>query len=263
VQVNWQGYPNTTGLAQMDYRITDAYADPEGEADRHHTEKLVRLATGFFCYAPPPDAPEPGEPPMLRSGQVTFGCFNNLAKVTPEMIGLWSKILAQLPQARLIMKAHALGSEDARRVLRGHFAANGIAADRVELFGPEDTHGGHLGRYREMDIALDPFPYHGTATTCEALWMGVPVVTLAGRTHLSRVGVSILGRIGLDELVAANPEEYVQKSVALARDPERLRALRAGLRDRMRASPLLDATGFARALEAAYSRMWARRPEAA
>jgi predicted O-linked N-acetylglucosamine transferase (SPINDLY family) len=255
VQVNWQGYPNTTGLAQMDYRITDAYADPEGEADRHHTEKLVRLATGFFCYAPPADTPDTGEPPMLESGQVTFGCFNNLAKVTPEMIGLWSRILAELPQARLIMKAHALGEESARRAIHGHFAGNRIPAGRVELFGPEDSHGRHLGRYREVDIALDPFPYHGTATTCEALWMGVPVVTLAGRTHLSRVGVSVLRRIALDELIAATPEEYVQKAVALARDPGRLRELRAGLRERMRVSPLLDAAGFARALEAAYRAM--------
>ncbi|MBC7802349.1 MAG: tetratricopeptide repeat protein, partial [Candidatus Parcubacteria bacterium] len=213
VQVNWQGYPNTTGLAQVDYRITDAHADPEGEADRHHTERLVRLPSGFFCYAPPLDAPAEGEPPMLASGRVTFGCFNNLAKVTPEMIVLWSQILAGLPGARLIMKAHALASQDARRVLRAHFAAAGVAQDRVELFGPEDSHDAHMGRYREIDIALDPFPYHGTATTCEALWMGVPVVTLAGRTHLSRVGVSVLKRLTLDELIADTREQYVSKAI--------------------------------------------------
>jgi predicted O-linked N-acetylglucosamine transferase (SPINDLY family) len=258
VQVTWLGYPNTTGLAGIDYRITDADADPEGEADRHHTEKLLRLATGFFCYAPPADAPDSGEPPVLESGRITFGCFNNLAKVTPEMIGLWSRILAGLPQARLIMKTHALGEESARRAIHGHFAANGIAAGRVELFGPEGSHGGHLGRYRQVDIALDAFPYHGTTTTCEALWMGTPVVTLAGRTHLSRVGVSVLRRIGLDELIAATPEEYVRKAVALARDPGRLRKLRAGLRQRMRVSPLLDAAAFARALESAYLAMWSR-----
>ncbi len=258
VQVNWQGYPNTTGLAQMDYRITDDYADPEGEADRHHTEKLLRLASGFFCYAPPDDAPDPGEPPVLASGQITFGCFNNLAKVTPELIALWSKILAELPQARLIMKAHALGAESARRDIHRQFAGHGIAEGRVGLFGPEDSHSGHLGRYREVDIALDTFPYHGTATTCEALWMGAPIVTLAGRTHLSRVGVSVLRRIGLDELIAATPEAYVRKAVALAKDPGLLRAMRAGMRQRMRGSPLLDGAGFALALEAAYLDMWAR-----
>jgi protein O-GlcNAc transferase len=243
-------------MAQVDYRITDAYADPEGEADRHYTEKLVRLATGFFCYAPPADAPEPGEPPLLSSGRVTFGSFNNLAKVTPGMIGLWSKILAALPGSRLIMKAHALGAESARRAIHAHFAASGIAAGRVELFGPVDSHGGHLGAYRDMDIALDPFPYQGTATTCEALWMGVPVVALAGRTHLSRVSVSVLRRTGLDDLIAATPGEYVRKALDLANDPARLRELRSGLRQRMRASPLLDAAGFARALEAAYQDMW-------
>jgi predicted O-linked N-acetylglucosamine transferase (SPINDLY family) len=256
VQVNWQGYPNTTGLAQVDYRITDAYADPEGEADNHHTERLVRLATGFFCYAPPPDAPEPGEPPVLKSGRITFGCFNNLAKVTPETIRLWSRILAGAPQARLIMKAHALGEESARRDVHALFAENGIAAGRVELLGPVASHGGHLGAYRDVDIALDPFPYQGTATTCEALWMGVPVVALAGRTHLSRVSVSVLRRVGLDALIATTPDEYVHKALALARDPEQLRVLRAEMRQRMRASPLLDAVAFARALEAAYQTMW-------
>jgi len=260
VQVNWQGYPNTTGLSQVDYRITDAWADPEGEADRHHTEKLVRLKTGFFCYAPPPDAPEPGVPPVLESGRITFGSFNNLAKVTPETIALWSRILAGLPQARLVMKAHALGEEGARRAVHGHFAANGVDAGRVELFGPVASHGGHLGAYRDLDIALDPFPYQGTATTCEALWMGVPVVALAGRTHLSRVSVSVLHRVGLDEWIAATPEEYVRKAIELAQDTRRLRELHAGLRERVRASSLLDAAGFARALEDAYRGMWANRP---
>jgi predicted O-linked N-acetylglucosamine transferase (SPINDLY family) len=252
--VNWQGYPNTTGLAQVDYRITDAYADPEGE-DVRHTEKLVRLATGFFCYAPPADAPEPGEPPMLASGRVTFGSFNNLAKVTPETILLWARVLAAVPQARLVMKAHALGEASARRTVHALFAGNGIDAGRVELLGPVESHGGHLGMYREVDIALDPFPYQGTATTCEALWMGVPVVALAGRTHLSRVSVSVLRRVGLEDLVAATAEEYVRKALELARDAQLLRRLRAELRQRMRASPLLDAAAFARALEAAYRKM--------
>jgi predicted O-linked N-acetylglucosamine transferase (SPINDLY family) len=193
---------------------------------------------------------------VLRSGRITFGCFNNLAKVAPETIGLWSRILAGAPQARLIMKAHALGEESARRTVQGLFAENGIDAGRVELRGPVDSHGGHLGAYREIDIALDPFPYQGTATTCEALWMGVPVVALAGRTHLSRVSVSVLRRVGLDELIAATPEEYVGKALALAQDTRRLSDLRAGMRARMRASPLLDGTGFARALESAYRTMW-------
>jgi len=261
VQVTWLGYPDTTGLQQMDYRITDAWADPEGEADRHHSEKLVRLATGFLCYAPPAGAPEPGAPPMLDSGRVTFGSFNNLAKVTPETIALWSRILAGLPQARLLMKAHALGEEGARRAVYGQFAANGIDAGRVELLGPEDSQGGHLGRYREVDIALDTFPYNGTTTTCEALWMGVPVISRAGTTHASRVGASILARAGLPELVAATPEEYAHSALALAADAPRLAALRGSMRKRLRSSPLLDAAGFARGVEAAYAQIhahWSR-----
>jgi predicted O-linked N-acetylglucosamine transferase (SPINDLY family) len=157
------------------------------------------------------------------------------------------------------MKAHALSEESARRAIHGHFAANGIASDRVELFGPIASHGGHLGAYRELDIALDPFPYQGTATTCEALWMGVPVLALAGRAHLSRVSVSVLHRVGLEEWIAATPEEYVRKALEFAQDLPRLRALRASLRQRMRASTLLDSAGFARALEGAYRNMWADR----
>ena len=256
VQIAWLGYANTTGLAAMDYRVTDAEADPVGEADRHHTEKLLRLPQGFLCFAPDADSPEPGELPMRAAGRVTFGCFNNLAKVTPDMVALWSRLLAAVPGSRLMLKAHALGADSARRGLLETFATNGIGAERLLLLGPEESPAGHLGRYREVDIALDTFPYHGTTTTCEALWMGVPVVTLAGRTHVARVGVSILKRVGLDDLVALSPEDYVAKAAALAAAPARLQELRGGLRQRLRASPLLDGAGFARAVEAAYQTAW-------
>jgi predicted O-linked N-acetylglucosamine transferase (SPINDLY family) len=258
VQVTWLGYPNTTGLAAMDYRLSDADADPEGEAEPRHTEKLVRLAHGFLCYGPSPDSPEPSEPPAARTGRVTFGCFNNLAKVAPEMLAWWAQLLAAAPGARLVMKAHGLASENARRRLRERFSALGVEDGRLELLGPEESHARHLARYGEVDVALDTYPYHGTTTTCEALWMGVPVVTLAGRNHVSRVGLSILKRVGLPELVAGTPEEYVHKALELAGDAARLRELRAGLRARMRASPLLDAPGFTRELEAAYRDMWRR-----
>ncbi len=258
VQVNWQGYPNTSGLAEVGYRITDEYADPPGESDRHHSEALVRMECGFFCYAPPPDAPEAGEPPSLAAGHITFGCFNNLAKVTPATLDLWSKLLHRVPGSRLFMKAHGLGAETARRNVLEHFARNGISAQRVRLLGPEDRHSDHLARYNEVDIALDPFPYHGTATTCEALWMGVPVVTLAGRTHVARVGVSILQRVGVPELIASTVDEYVELAAGLAGDVRRLRALRAELRSRLRNSSLLDSRRFARSLEAAYRDMWAK-----
>ena len=263
VQVTWLGYPDTTGLVEMDYRITDADADPEGEADYQYSEKLVRLACGFLCYAPHADSPLVGKSPMLESGRITFGSFNNLAKVTPDVIGLWSRILSALPNARLIMKAHALESGNARKTVRARFERHGIAEERVELHGAEISAQGHLARYGEVDIALDTFPYNGTTTTCEALWMGVPVVSLAGRTHASRVGASILARVGLEDLVASTPDEYLRKATALAADGPRLRELRAGMRNRMRGSVLLDARGFARNLEVAYRQMWARRLEAA
>jgi predicted O-linked N-acetylglucosamine transferase (SPINDLY family) len=258
VQVSWLGYPDTSGLAAMDYRLTDADADPEGQTEDLYTEQLVRLGHGFLCYGPSPDSPEPSEPPAARTGRVTFGCFNNLAKVTPEMAALWAQLLAAAPGARLVMKAHGLASGNARRALQERFSALGVESGRVELLGPEYSHARHLARYADVDIGLDTYPYHGTTTTCEALWMGVPVVTLAGRAHVSRVGVSILSRVGFAELVAATPADYVNKALGLAGNVARLRELRAGLRDRMRASPLLDAPGFTRALEAAYRGMWRR-----
>ncbi|MFY9316039.1 MAG: tetratricopeptide repeat protein [Burkholderiales bacterium] len=256
VQIAWLGYPDTTGLAQMDYRLTDAVADPPDESDRLHTEKLLRLPEGFHCFQPEAGSPEPGELPSAASGRIAFGCFNNLAKVTPEMVALWARLLGAVPGSRLLMKAHALGSASARKRLQDQFGAAGIAAERVVLLGPEDSAAGHLARYREVDIALDTYPYNGTTTTCEALWMGVPVVTLAGPTHVTRVGASLLERVALDELVAASPEEYVARASALARDAARLRAMRRDLRARMQASPLMDGARFARAVEAAYRSAW-------
>jgi protein O-GlcNAc transferase len=189
---------------------------------------------------------------------VTFGCFNNLAKLTPAMIALWAQLLGALPGARLHLKSFGLAAESARRSIRQQFADRGIGAERLELSGPEDSFTAHLARYRAVDIALDVFPYNGAATTCEALWMGVPVITLAGPTHVSRVGASILVGVGLPELVASTPDEYVQKALGLAADPARLGRLRTSMRERLRGSPLLDASGFARSLEKAYLEMWDR-----
>jgi predicted O-linked N-acetylglucosamine transferase (SPINDLY family)/predicted SAM-dependent methyltransferase len=256
LQFGWLGYPDTTGLAEMDYRFTDAAADPAGEADRRYTEKLLRLPNGFLCFSPDPASPEPGALPALAAGYVTFGCFNNFAKITAEMIELWSRLLQSAPSARLMMKAHALGNPGARRSVLNRFASHGIAAERLALHGPEDSVAGHLGRYRDVDVALDSFPYNGTTTTCEALWMGVPVVTLAGNTHVARTGASILKQLGHDEWIATTPEQYVAKALALAADLGKLGGLRQGLRQRMRASPLLDGAGFARAVEAAYREAW-------
>ena len=256
VQISWLGYPNTTGLPEMDYRLTDAEADPPGESDDWYSEKLIRLPQGFLCFLPDADSPDPGPLPALGKGYTTFGCFNNLAKLTPDQIALWSRLLAVVPDARLVLKAHALGAESARRGVQEQFARHGITGSRLTLYGPEESPAGHLARYREIDVALDTYPYNGTTTTCEALWMGVPVVTLAGPTHVSRVGASILKQVGLGELVAASPDDLLARAKELAADLPRMRALRDGLRTRMRASPLLDGPGFARSIEAAYRTAW-------
>ena len=256
VQASWLGYPDTTGLAQVGYRLTDAIADPPGEAERWHSEKLVRLTNGFLCYRPPADAPAVVSPPSAGSGTTTFGSFNTLAKLSPELLDAWAAILARRPDSRLVIKTEALNDPAVRRDLLAALARRGISAERITLRGFEDRLADHLGRYREIDIALDSAPYTGTTTTCEALWMGVPVVTLAGARHVGRVGASLLGRLGLGELVAGSLEGYVEIAVGLAGDPERLDSLRNGMRERMGASPLTDEAGFARSVEAAYRGMW-------
>ncbi len=258
VQVSWLGYPNTTGLDTMDYRLSDAIADPPGRTERFHSEKLIRLPRGFLCYAPPRESPEVGEPRNVGEDSIAFGCFNNLAKVTADMIALWAELLRRMPGARLTLKSYGLAAERARRELRERFLGHGISADRVDLRLADGSLVEHLSRYRNVDIALDVFPYNGTTTTCEALWMGVPVVTLAGTTHVSRVGASILHSVGLSEFVADTPEQYLDIAQRLAADSLKRRALRAGMRARLHASPLLDAPGFARELEAAYREMLVR-----
>lgn len=256
VQVTWLGYPNTTGLRAVDYRFTDAYADPPGASDAFHVEKLVRLPQGFLCYRPPATAPEPTEAPSLANRHVTFGSLNNLSKVTDPVIELWSRILSSVPGAKLLLKAYGLSAASARKDMQARFARHGIGPERLTLLPPVDSAEAHLATYRQVDIALDCFPYNGTTTTLEALWMGVPVVSLAGKTHVARVGLSILNRAGLADLAASSADEYVAKAVALAQDVERRKALRRGLRGQLRASPLLDEKSFTRELEGAYLGMW-------
>jgi len=239
VQVTWCGYPATTGLAAVDYRITDALADPPGLTDHLYTERLVRLPGAFLCYKPPAGAPPVSDLPARANGHITFGCFNILAKVTPRMIEAWSALLAAVPGARLVLKSAPLVDESTRRLVWERFRACGADPARIELLGPVSPEQ-HLRTYHRIDIALDTFPYHGTTTTCEALWMGVPVVTLAGATHASRVGVSLLENAGLGDWVAASLEEYVELAAAKASRPDLLESLRAGLRNRLANSALTD-----------------------
>jgi predicted O-linked N-acetylglucosamine transferase (SPINDLY family) len=255
VQVTYLGYVGTTGLPHMDYRFTDAQADPPGMTERYHTEELVRLPEVGLCYRPPA-GPEVAGPPAARAGAVTFGSFNNLAKITPQVLALWSRILTALPEARLLLKTGAGGAGDRR--VRDALARNGIAPGRVTLVGRTATRDDYLRLYHATDMALDPFPYNGITTTCDALWMGVPVISLAGTSWVSRQGVSVLSHLGLADLIGDTPEAYVAAAVRLAHDLPRLRELRAGLRARMRGSTLMDGPRFTRNLEEAYCRIWGR-----
>lgn len=258
VQATWLGYPNTTGLEAIDYRITDAAADPPGATEHLHSEELVRLPRCFLCYQPPEDAPEVGEAPARGNGFVTFGSFNSLLKVTSQVLTAWAAILRRAPGSRLLLKSHPLAHARARERVLGTLAAGGAGPERVDLVGAAPGRAEHLALYGRLDLALDTFPYHGTTTTCEALWMGVPVVVVEGRTHAARVGVSLLSTLGLSDWVADSCEGYVELAARHASNLDALKGLRRSLRERMQKSALMDARGFTAQLEAAYRQMWRR-----
>lgn len=256
VQATYLGYPGSTGLPAMDWRITDAVADPLEDAETLHTEALMRLPETFQCFRKPPDAPAVAPVPMIKAGHVTFASFNMLAKVHPALVARWAEILRAVENSRLVLKAAPFRDAGTRAHYHAMFAARGIAAERIELLGYIPSAAAHFALYNRIDVTLDTDPYNGATTTCEALWMGVPVVTLAGRSHVGRVGTALLTHLGLEELIAASPEDYVARAVALARDPARLSAMRTGLRPRMEASSLTDPARFTSALEDAYRAMW-------
>jgi len=254
--VSWLGYPNTTGVPAMDYRLTDVRADPPGIADTLYTETLVRLPGCFLSYHPPEGAPDVGPLPMLSTGTVTFGSFNNLAKTTPAVIHVWAEILKAVPDSRMLLKSRTTGDPDVRQRLQGLFAEQGIDAGRLVFHDSVSSFQGHLAVYNQIDIALDTFPYNGATTTCEALWMGVPVITLAGKVHAARVGVSLLTNLEMESLVASDAEDYVAVAVQLAQQSDRLTTMRGQLRERLRHASLCDAHGFTRDLESALRDMW-------
>jgi len=255
VQISWLGYPNTTGLSGMGYRLTDALADPPG-CDAFYSEKLVRLDGCFLCYQPPGDAPPVTPLPAATNGFITFGSFNNLSKMQPGVIALWSQVLQAVPGARLLLKNPSLTDPPTRQRIAAMFEQHGIGPDQLELLGHTPTPQEHLALYRRVDIAMDTFPYNGTTTTCEALWMGVPVVTLAGTAHAGRVGLSLLTAAGLPDLIAGAPTEYVARAAALAGERAALSRLRAGLRERVRQSKLCDAAAFTHDVETAFRSIW-------
>lgn len=255
VTATWLGYPATTGLGAIDWRITDDIADPAGE-EAFHTENLMRLSGGFLCYGPPADAPPVAPPPVAAKGHVTFGSFNNQIKINRRVIRTWAQILKAVPTARLIMKSELLDDDGVAARLRQGFVEEGIAIERIDLRPWINDARDHLTAYGDVDIALDPFPYNGTTTTCEALWMGVPVITLIGDRHSARVGLDLLTRVGLERFAAPDVDSYVQTATALAADRVVLSALRAELRERVARSPLCDAGRFAREFETALRAAW-------
>ena len=256
VQASWIGYSSTTGLTRMDYRITDTISDPIGVTDDLYTEKLVRLPDTFSCFQPLANSPDVGVLPSTQSGHVTFGSFNNFIKMTQEVLQTWARILQRVPTSMLLLKYRSFEAQKIRALVLAAFAKHGVQPARIHFLGSDDYHT-HLRAYHQVDIALDTFPHNGDTTTCDALWMGVPVVVNTGVNHVGLMGASRLRSVGLEDLVARDNDHYVDIACALANDVPRLEKLRATLRETMKASPLTDAPRFTRNLEAAYENMWA------
>lgn len=255
VQVKWVGMQSgSTGLPEIDWFISDRWETPHG-TESLYTERLLRLPDGYVCYSPPDDAPDVMKLPADERGAVTFGCFNNLAKVTPSALRAWAAILRRIPDSRLVLQGHALDSRPVSDSILRVFAASEIDSNRVDTVGSL-PHRALLARYNNVDVSLDPFPYTGGLTACESLWMGVPVVTLAGEAFCARHATSHVSNVGLPELVAADENDYVERAVALATDVRRLRSIRRELRPSMRSSALCDGPRFARNLEKALLAVW-------
>jgi len=250
VQICGIGYMNSTGLRNVDYFLSDVHCAPTSDSP-YFTEKLLRLPRTHLCYTRPSPFPDIlSLPPCRRQGFITFGCFNNYAKITDTMLMLWSQILERVPGTRLLLKHQIFSSKEGRRLAENRLVRLGIDVERVTARGFSDE---YLSEYNDVDIALDTAPYTGGLTTCEALYMGVPVITLAGNRHGARFGVSLLNNVGLSDLVAQTPEEYVAIAVELANSPKVINGLRHKLRGMMASSPLMDRLGYVREVEEAYS----------
>lgn len=251
------GYANTTGLQTIDYRLTDRYADPEGIAEQFSSEILVRMPASYYCYRPEEDSPPVNDLPARQHGYVTFDSFNSTAKLNDATLVRWAKVLQAIPDSRLTLMTKSLQDPILRQTLQHQLARLGISSERLTMgyaSSPEET----LTAYHQIDIGLDTYPFNGATTTCQALWMGVPVVTLVGTTPAARAGLSLLSTVGLTELIAYTPEDYVKICIQRANDLDYLQPLRATLRERMQSSPLLDGVSFTRHLEVVYRQRWER-----
>lgn len=253
IQITGIGYFNTTGLNEIDYFLTDCYCDPLGKNDVYFSEKLLRLPHSHLCYAPQKDMPDCQGTPCKKNGFITFGCFNNFSKITDDVLILWKTILEHLPNSKLILKSSLFASAFGRETVRNRMKEIGILLQQIDLRGFSTD---YLEQYNDIDIALDTFPYPGGATTCEALYMGVPVISLVGERHGSRFGYSILKNIGLEECIVYTKEEYVKRVIAFAEDEDLLELLHQNLRQLTRKSFLMNKQSYMRDLEAAYQDIW-------
>jgi predicted O-linked N-acetylglucosamine transferase (SPINDLY family) len=252
VQVTWLGYPGTSGMRNMDYRLTDPFIDPPGENDQFYTEKSIRLPHCFWCYDPGESAPEVNRLPALDNGFVTLGCFNGFGKVGAATRRLWIDVMHAMPTSRLIFLCPP---GEHRKSLQKMFENEGVSSDRLEPV-PRLSSAEYFRVHQRIDFCLDPTPYSGHTTTCDALWMGIPTVTLRGRTAVGRGAASILSNVGLMDWIAQTPQQYVSVAMTMASDLPKLAELRSVLRERMRHSPLMNGRQYASDLEAAYRAMW-------
>lgn len=259
VQVTWLGGPSSTGMPNIDYRFSDAIVEPEGDADLYSSEKIWRLPNGFHAIRFPEDLPAPAPPPMLENGFITFGSFNNAKKLGAETIALWAKIMREIPGAQMLLKHFTMQNFANREIFRSLFVLEGVDSSRIRFQGTTPRREDHFAHYAKIDVALDPVAYNGTTTTCEALYMGVPVLTRKGSNHASRVSASLLHRLGMDGWVAGDDDHFIRIAQAAAARPEAVAARRAGMRAAYLSSPLADGRGLARDMEVAYREMWRRK----
>jgi predicted O-linked N-acetylglucosamine transferase (SPINDLY family) len=253
VQLTWLGYLGTTGLETMDYRICDYYTDPPGSTEKHHSEKLARMPNSQWCHAPYKDLPPIKELPLLQNDYITFGSFNNVAKLNDEALRLWAQLLSEIPNSRIRFAAIPSGRSQKRII--DLFDDQSIERERIK-FIPRLQYQEYLRAISDVDIGLDPFPYNGGTTSFDILIMGVPYITMTGERSISRGGSSILSNLGLSEMIASTPSDFIAKARKLANSPSMLRELRASLRDRLNRSPLMDIGGFTHDIEQLYRNCW-------
>jgi len=258
LQLTWLGYFGTTGLEAIDHILADHFVIGNGE-ERFHAERVHRLEGCYLCWEPHPIEVAVGPPPSVGNGFVTFGCFNNLSKLSPETIALWQRLLLALPDARLFLKSRSLGDAATRNRIEARFAEAGIAPERLRLEGHAPL-AEAMACYNEIDIALDPFPFGGGTTTAETLWMGVPLVTMRGERWTGRMSQSMLCAIGHADWVSDSQDDYLARAIAWAEDPAFLAEARRTLRQDLLASPFCDGKAFAKKLEAAFRTLWDEKP---